>query len=112
MSGLPCKRAYDGAVSLEPRHQAPAPAVPARYDQPARDVQPADPWVEAEPSVGGRFYGIRAADSVFQRRPDPGDEEGLRRAAAERDRPYGAGTEHVRLPPGAKAQHIGKARSR
>ena len=51
-----------------------------------------------------RLHGIRTADGVLQRRSDPRDEEGLRRAAAQRDPAHGAAAEHARFPAGAEAR--------
>ena len=74
---LPRERPHDRAVPSHAGRPAAAAALPARHDQPARRVPPADPRVEAEPPVGRGLHRVRAADRVLQRRSDPRDEEGL-----------------------------------
>ena len=55
-------------------------SLPARYDQPAWPLQPADPRIEAVPSVGRGFHPVRAAHRLFQRRPRERDAQGRQSA--------------------------------
>jgi hypothetical protein len=66
VSRLPRQWAHDGAVPSHSRHPATGAPLPSRYDQPARGLQSTDPWIKAQPPVGGRLHRVRAAHRVFQ----------------------------------------------
>lgn len=100
-------------LSSNARYQAAGSALPPRFDQPARPVQPTDPRVETVAAFSRGFHRIGATHRLFQRRPCQRYQE--RRQPT---RPHqsggddGADAEHHRLSAGAEARCVRKARSR
>ena len=76
----------NAAFHLTPGRPARRRALPARYDQPARPVQPADPRLEALAALGRGFHRVRAAHRLFQRRPRQRDAQGREPARPARTR--------------------------
>lgn len=57
----------NAAFHLNPDTRPPGRPVPARYPQPSRHVQPADPRLQAVAAVHRGLLGVRAADRLLQR---------------------------------------------
>src|SRR5262249_50304012 len=81
----------------------------ARYREPAGPVQPADPWLQAQPALGGGFYRVRTADRVLQWRFDPCHEERLDYPGSCAGLAHGSDAKHVRRPAGPETDAAGAA---
>ncbi len=113
LSRLSFELSHQCGVSPDARRTAASRALPPRYDQPARPVQPADPRFEAVAALGRGFHRVRAAHRLFQRRPCQRHAQG--RASARPPEPGGddgADAEHHRLSASAEARSVGSPRSR
>ena len=66
---LPLEFPHQRGVPPDSRRAAAGGALPARHDEPARHVQPADPRLEAVAALDRGLHRIRAAHGVLQWRP-------------------------------------------
>ena len=69
LPGLPFEFPHQCGLPPDAGCAAAGGALSARYDEPARAVQPANPRFEALAAVGRGFHRVRTADRLFQRRP-------------------------------------------
>ena len=110
---LPLELPHQRRLPSDPGRAPAGGPLPARHHQPARDVQPADPRLQAVAALGRGLHRVRAAHRLLQRRPRQRHPQGRAPARpGEPGRDDGADAEHHRLPAGAQARSVGASRSR